>query len=159
MNAARTASVIVAATGLATLASGFFLLQKRLELIRKWKPVDAQVVGASLEQRTQGDTTNHSTSYWARYELAYTVDGKILHATARSDSDLVPSMVQAKLARHAPGTRGVVYVNPDNLTQVQLNLGRNMATLAPALWVLLAATFLLLVGTSLWFIGTPAIFW
>jgi len=93
--------------------------------------------------------------------LTYTVDGKIMHATARSDDELFGDnvMVQAKLVRHAAGTRGTVYINPDNPTQVRLNLGRNVVTFAPALWVLLAAVLLLLIGTSLWFIGTPAIFW
>ena len=161
MNAVRTASIIVTAAGLIALSVGFFLLQKREELIRTWKPFDAQVLKASIEERTDGDATNQATSYWARYELTYTVDGKIVHAIARSDDELLsdPVTVRSKLARHAPGTRGTVYVNPDHPSEVRLNLGRNAATFAPALWVLLAAVFLLLIGTSLWFIGTPAIFW
>jgi hypothetical protein len=157
MTALRTASAIVAAAGSVTLAGAFFLFQNRLAQVRKWKALDAEVIRAWLEETT----AEESTSYTANYELAYSVDGKPVRARARSQ-DFVSvdrEQVQARLARHAPGTRGTIYVNPGDPTKVRLNLGRNAATFGAPLWLLLAGSATLLIGVSLWLMGTPGAVW
>jgi hypothetical protein len=157
MNAARIASSALAAVGLVILALGFFLLQRRQAQIRRWKPVDAQVIRAWMEEQS-GD---ESTTYSANYELTYTVDGKPMRSAARSEDIFLVSAdrVQARLARHAPGTHGVVFVNPDNPSQVRLNFQSNAQTLALPLWVMLPGFSLLLFAFSIWLIGTPGIDW
>jgi hypothetical protein len=157
MNAVRTASAIVSAVGLVTLAIAWFAFQSRLGQIRNWKPVNAQVSRAWMEEN-QG---SESTSYSAHYELTYIVDGKTIRAAAKSEDPLLvgPDLVQARIARHAPGTQGVVYVHPDDPSKVRLNLGKNSATLGMPLWLLLAGASLLLFAVSLWLMGTPAVDW
>ena len=131
--------------------------QKRLGYIEKWKRVDAQVGRAWMEEES-GD---ESTSYTANYELSYTVDGKALRVFLRSEDPLLVSaeVVQARLARHAPGTRGEIFVDPDNPSEARLNLGRNAVTLGWPLWLLLGGGSMLLIAISLWLMGTPGVVW
>jgi hypothetical protein len=157
MTALRTASAIVIATGIVTLGAAFFLIQNRLARVRRWKAVDAEVVRAWMEE----NPGEENAGYTAHYELAYRVDGKPLRTTARSGDFLVVDRerMQARLDRHAPGTHGSIYVNPDDPSQVSLNLGRNAATFGAPLWVALAGAALLLIGVSLWLMGTPGTAW
>ena len=102
-----------------------------------------------------------STSYSANYEVGYTVDGKTLRASVRSEDPFLngAAVVQARLARHAPGTRGEIFVNPDNPSEARLNLGRNAVTLGWPLWLLLGGGSMLLIAASLWLMGTPGVEW
>lgn len=161
MNAARTAAAITAGAGLILLAIGFYLFRNRVVSIRTWQPVEAQVVRSWMEEHETGDSTERSTSYSAHYELAYTVNGESMRSTARSQTVFSASSgeVQARLDRHSAGTRGVVHVNPDNPSQISLNMGMNAATLALPLWMMLPGASLLLFAIALWFLGTPAPFW
>jgi hypothetical protein len=161
MNPLRAAAAIVASTGLVTLGIGYFLLQDRLATVRKWRPVDAQVIRTWLNARQSGDTGNQSISYIAHYELAYTVDGQSIRSNALSEDEFFgeAGLAQRRLDRHGPGTRGLVHVNPNDPKQVRLNLGRNVHTLGLSLWLVLAAVFLFMIGASLWLMGAPTISW
>jgi hypothetical protein len=162
MNALRLASAIVAAVGFLTLMVGALMLRNRLEAIRKWQPVEAEVTRAWMEEHRGGsDTGEDSISYSANYELAYAFGGKPIRSAARSNDPLLTSseVVQARIARHSPGTRGLVYMNPDDPSQVRLNLGPNAVTLGWPLWVLTAGASLLLFAGSFWLMGTPGVEW
>jgi hypothetical protein len=162
MNALRLASAIVAAVGFVTVIVAGLMLHNRLEAIRKWKPVEAEVTRAWMEEHRGGsDTGEDSIRYSANYELAYTFGGKPIRSTARSNDPLLTSSdtVQGRIARHRAGTRGLVYVNPDDPSQVRLNLGRNAVTLGWPLWVLTAGVSLMLFAGSFWLMGTPGVEW
>src|SRR5208283_4595812 len=106
MNALRTASTIVVAAGVVTLCVAFLLSRSRLEMVRTWKPVEVQVVRNWMETHEAGASGEESTSYIAHYELSYTVDGKLIHATAHSQDAFLegPEQVQIRLNRHAAGS-------------------------------------------------------
>lgn len=158
MGALRAAAAIVAATGLVVLVIAFLVLQSRLAMIRTWRPVTAQVVRSSMEQRSSADDSG--THYFALYELNYVVDGRALHKTARSDiSFTTPAAIQERIARHAPGTQGVIYVNPADPSQTRLNLGKNAITLGLPLWLMLGGVAGVLIGFSLWWMGSPGHLW
>jgi hypothetical protein len=161
VNALRTASSIVIATGLISLAVAALLSRRRLETFRTWKPVEVQVIRNWMETHVSGVAGEESTSYSAHYELAYTVDGKSMRSTARSEDVFLggPELVQTRLNRHSPGRHGLAYVNPNNPSEVRLDLGRNINVIALPLWLFLAGGSLLLIGLSLWFMGTPTVFW
>jgi hypothetical protein len=114
-----------------------------------------------METHVSGAAGEESTSYSAHYELTYTVDGKSMRSTARSEDVLLggPEPVQTRLNRHSPGTHGVAYVNPNDPSQVRLDLGKNINVIALPLWLSLVGGSLLLIGISLWFMGTPTVFW
>ena len=63
-------------------------------------------------KRNDNRRMREGVSYTANYELTYTFNGKPLSYTARSNDPLLTSndVVQARLALHSPGTRGLVYV-------------------------------------------------
>jgi hypothetical protein len=161
VSAARIAAVIVGTAGVVALVMAYTLLQSRVEMIRKWKPVEARVLRAWMEQRKSGNSGEEFTAYSARYQLAYAVDGKSITSEAKSDDQFIvqPDQVQKRLDRHGVGTRGTVYVNPDDPNQVRLNLAMDVHTLAASLWVGLAGISLLLIGASLWLMGTPKVLW
>ena len=152
----RIAAVSVGVAALVLLVLGVFFLQKRLTMIRTWRPVMAQVTKATLAEQSGPE----STSYSADYELSYIVDGKTLHTSARSNDSLgTPEAKQQRIARHAPGSQGLIHVNPDDASQIRLNLGNNAVTLALPLWMLLCAGSLLLFAISFWLMGTPKAGW
>lgn len=158
----RIASASVFVAALITLGIAFVMLQNRLATIRKWKPVNAQVTRAWMEEhKSTGDDGSDVFSYSANYELTYDIEGKSIRSTARSNDPLLTdaAAVQPRLARHAPGTRGIVHVNPDDPAQMRLNLGKNVVTLGLPMWLLLAGVSLLLFAVSFWFMGTPAVKW
>jgi hypothetical protein len=162
MTGLRIASLIVAGVGLVTVAVALVMLQQRLGAIRNFKPVEARVIRAWIEQKKQtADDGSDSISYSANYELAYDFGGQPRRFTARSNDPLLTSadIVQARIARHAPGTRGLVFVNPDNPSDARLNLGRNAVTLGWPLVVLVAGAALMLFAISFWMMGTPGGEW
>lgn len=130
-------------------------------MIRTWKPVEVRVVRNWMETHVAGAVGEESTSYSAHYELAYTIDGKSIRSTARSEDVFLggPQPVQIRLSRHSPGTRGVAYVNPNDPSKVRLDLDKNINIIALPLWLLVAGASQFLIGLSLWFMGTPAVFW
>jgi len=156
MNALRTASAIVGGVGLILLFIGIYLLQNRLVIIRTWQPVTAQITGGSVEAQ-QG---NDSTSYIARWDLAYVPDGKPFRTTVQApDSELKLENAQPMLARHPPGSQGLIHVDPNDPTQVRLDLGKNVVTLGACLWFFLCSMSLLLFALSFWLMGTPGVTW
>jgi len=114
-----------------------------------------------METHEAGAGGEESMSYSAWYELAYTVDGKSIHSRARSEDVFLagPEAVQVRIQRHSAGTRGAAYLNPNDPSQVRLDLGKNVRVMALPLWLLLAGASLSLIGLSLWFMGTPTVFW
>jgi hypothetical protein len=161
MTALRIASAIVGASGAVTLCVGFLLARSRMEMIRTWRPVQVEVIRNWMETHEAGAGGEESTSYSAHYELAYTVDGKSIRSTARSEDAFLagPERVQMRLNRHSAGTAGVAYVNPDNPTQVRLDNRKNVGVVALPLWLLVAGGSLSLIGLSLWLMGTPTVIW
>jgi hypothetical protein len=161
MNPARTASLVLVASGLALAVFAWFSFQDRLAIIRKWKPVEARVIESSIGQREENGESGPHTIYRANYELAYSFDGKPLRSTAYTEDMPLATekRVFIKIYRHPRGSTGIVHVNPDSPEQVRLNLGFNVYTFAEPLWAGWFAASLLMIGISLWFFGTPAVFW
>ncbi len=130
-------------------------------MIRTWKPVEVEVIRNWMETHEAGAGGEESTSYSAHYELAYTVDGKTIRSTARSEDAFLggPQPVQTRLSRLRAGTRGVAYVNPNDPSKVRPDLDKNINIIALPLWLLVVGVSQLLIGLSLWFMGTPTVFW
>ena len=60
MNSLRTASLIVAASGLVVLVVGVYFLQRRLAIVHRWLPVRAKVLRSAIEvtDGTDGSSTD-----------------------------------------------------------------------------------------------------
>jgi hypothetical protein len=156
MSALRTASAIVGGVGVILLFIGVYLLQNRLAIIHTWRPVNARVTGGSVETQESVE----STSYRARWELAYVLDGNPIRTIVPAPgSELELETAQHRLARHPPGSQALIHVNPNDPAQVRLNVGVNVVTLAAPLWFLLGSMSLLMFALSLWLMGTPGVTW
>jgi hypothetical protein len=150
------ASAIIGAAGIIALIVGVYLLQNRLAMVRAWQPVDAEVMGGSV----QTEETVDSTSYIARWDLAYEYHGNAFRTTVRARSyELRSENAQRTLARHPPGSHALIHVDPSDPAQVRLDLGMNVATLAMPLWFILGAASLMMFALSFWLMGTPGLVW
>jgi hypothetical protein len=161
MNALRIVSAVLAILGFVTVAISFLKLQNRMGTVRRSRPVEAQVLRAWMQEKTVSSDDGSTVVYSANYELAYNIDGTLRTATARSNDPFLTSRkaVESRLARHAAGSRGMVHVDPENPSQVHLNLGTNAVTLGLPLWSLVAGVATLLLAISFWFMGTPGQEW
>jgi hypothetical protein len=132
-----------------------------MEMIQKWKLVGAQVLRSWIDQHQSGVRVRSPPPIALTINLPTPLTEKSVTSVTKSEDEFLapPDHVQKCLDRHAPGTRGTVYVSPDDPKQVQLNLEMNVHTLAAPLLIALAGVSLLLIGTSLWLMGTPTVFW
>ena len=141
--------------GFAIVAAGYFLLRAKLEQVRTWPIVQAYIVKSSAEERHDEETTR----YAVRYVFDYTYAGQPRRAQFFSPATYSQLGAELLVGRHQEGTFVWISVNPANPGQVDPNLGRNPASLAGPLWVMLAGVAIMLMTPPLWLTLTAPEAW
>jgi hypothetical protein len=114
------------------------------EMLCERKQTEAEILAVEVEAFQNQDEGQTFTTYRANYRVRWQAGGRAFQIPLLGD-----------LVSASAGTAGVAYINPNDPSQVRLDLRKNVNAVALPLWLLVAGASLLLLGLSLWLMGTP----
>jgi hypothetical protein len=135
--AAKIGTAVFIGAGIAMTAGSVWLTVECEKKIANWRPVEAQILGNRMraEYRTTHSTSNgrrrtdRTRMYSAEYQFRYQWDGRPYERSYQDGfSTSNQASVERELERYKPGSRREVWVNPEDPSEIAVNLGRNFDT-------------------------------
>ncbi len=142
--------ILFFAVGLGVFTLGIFQLRQSLES-RSWQATDGRIVSSRVEEeRTKDSDGNYSTSYRAKVEFTYFVNGMELRSNRVSIGEYSGSSSHAYgITGRYPVERAVtVYYNPERTSLAVLETGISFGNFIP----LILGVFIMGFPVALWYV-------